>query len=110
MQIIAIHSNNFDTLSSLFGRKEPITTDELLIFKDIFRINFEIYKTVNVNGPYSHPVFKYLKHSLEGFFDNSIKWNFSKFLINHKGIPTERFSAFDNYFDVEASIRKLLDD
>ena len=102
-----IHSNSFDSLSSYFGRKEPISKDELNIFKDTIRMNFDIYQTVNVNGPSSHPVFKYLKHTLEGFFDNSIKWNFSKFLINHKGIPTERFSAFENYFDIEISIRRL---
>ena len=106
-RIISIHSNEFDNLAKWFSRKEP-TINELISFTDIFRLNFEIYKTILVNGEDAHPLFKFLKKKLDGFIDNSIKWNFSKFLIHKNGTPYKRFSPTDNPFELENDIIYLL--
>jgi len=63
---------------------------------------------VSVNGENAHPLFKFLKSKLKGFIDNSIKWNFSKFLIYRNGTPFKRYSPTDNTIQLETDIRHIL--
>ena len=104
MSIIAIHSNDFTAISNLISRDES----SLHQIQDIFTFDFEIFDTVNVNGELAHPIFKYLKNRLEGLFDNSIKWNFSKFLIDRNGIPHKRYSPLIDPLELENDIEQLL--
>ncbi len=106
-KIIAIHSNDFDTLAKWFSRQEPLV-DDLIHFSYVFQLNFDIFKTVSVNGDNAHPLFKYLKSRLGEFLGSSIKWNFSKFLIHKNGTPFKRFSPFVNPLEIENDIILLL--
>ena len=54
------------------------------------------------------PCFKYLKRELKGKLNDSVKWNFSKFLIDRDGIPFKRFSSTVEPEDISASIEKVL--
>ncbi|EPE37462.1 glutathione peroxidase [Candidatus Photodesmus anomalopis] len=76
-----------------FGNQEPGNTTDIqngcLIRYDL---DFVFSEKIEVNGKNSHPVFIYLKKQLPGIFGNYIKWNFTKFLIDKKGIPVKRFS------------------
>ena len=108
LTIIAIHSNDYSKLSTWLSNDEPTTSDELKQFVDIWQLNFEIYKSVHVTGESAHPIFKFLTSKLKGTVEDSIKWNFSKFLINRNGVPYKRFSPFDNLFELEENIKVLL--
>ncbi|XP_020591902.1 probable LRR receptor-like serine/threonine-protein kinase IRK [Phalaenopsis equestris] len=46
---------------------------------------------VDVNGKEAAPIFKFLKSSKCGLFGDSIKWNFSKFLVNKDGHVVDRY-------------------
>jgi len=95
-------------LSKWIFKDEPSTTETLMQFQDIFRLNFEIYNSVHVNGDIAHPIFKYLKSKLSGTYDDTVKWNFSKFLIDKNGIPYKRFSPTINPIEIEEDIQLLL--
>jgi glutathione peroxidase len=53
-----------------------------------------MFAKIHVNGKDAHPLWKYLQTELGGFLTNSIKWNFSKFLIDHDGVPVKIYSSF----------------
>lgn len=57
-----------------------------------FGVTFQLFAKTDVNGPGAHPVFVFLKEHLGGLFGSTIKWNFTKFLIDSNGKPVKRFS------------------
>jgi len=79
-----------------FGAQEPGNEEEILSFCQLnFGVTFPIFAKVNVNGKEAHPIFNYLKNELPDLLGKSIKWNFTKFLIDRTGKPIKRFSPTD---------------
>ena len=75
-----------------FGKQEPGKAQEIQEFCEInYGVTFPIFDKVDVNGSNTHPIFKYLKSNLGGFLVSSIKWNFTKFVIDKNGKPIKRF-------------------
>ncbi|KAI5169823.1 hypothetical protein PAEPH01_1028 [Pancytospora epiphaga] len=70
-------------------------------FVDKYNDNFILMDMVDVKGENMHPLFKLLCDNLKGWLTNSIKWNFTTFLIGRNGElvkrygPTERIKASD---------------
>ena len=92
-----------------FGKQEPGTEEEIKSFCDLnYGVSFQLSEKIEVNGSNTHPVFKYLKSELKGKLNNSIKWNFTKFLINRNGIPYKRFSSTVEPEDIKPFIDKLI--
>lgn len=91
-----------------FGGQEPGNENEIKDFVKKFNVQFDMFSKVNVNGDQAEPLFKYLKAKLDGTFGSSIKWNFSKFLINKQGIPVKRYAPTVAPKDIEADIQQLL--
>mmetsp|Transcript_22246 Transcript_22246/g.44144 ORF Transcript_22246/g.44144 Transcript_22246/m.44144 type:complete len:119 (+) Transcript_22246:271-627(+) len=89
-----------------FGGQEPGTDADIAKFvKTKFGVTFPMFSKVDVKGPKTHPVFKFLT----SHFDKKIRWNFDgKFLVNRQGLPIARFSAKDSWKDVEAAIKSAL--
>ncbi len=77
-----------------FGGQEPGSNQEISEFCEInYSVTFPIFSKIKVNGPEAHPLFKLLQQDKPGIFrTQSIKWNFTKFLINNSGKIIERFS------------------
>lgn len=78
-----------------FANQEP--GDEKSISENClinYGVTFPMFAKVDVNGPDAHPLFVFLKDSLPGFPGKSVKWNFTKFLVNVDGKPLKRFSPF----------------
>ena len=71
-------------------------------------VSFQLTEKIDVNGKNTHPVFAYLKKELPGFPGNSIKWNFTKFLISSEGLPLKRFSPRTKPQSIEKDIKKAL--
>jgi glutathione peroxidase len=61
-----------------------------------------------VNGENAHPLFKYLKKELGGFFGGKIKWNFTKFLIDSNGMPVKRFSPITKPEEIDSYLAKKM--
>ena len=59
-----------------------------------YGVSFPVFEKVDVNGKNAHPLFTFLKAKLPGFITNSIKCNFTKFLIDAEGNPIKRFAPF----------------
>jgi glutathione peroxidase len=92
-----------------FGSQEPLTND---VMEETCQINhgvtFPLFEKIEVNGTRTHPVFRYLKSKLGGWFGRRIKWNFTKFLIDKNGRPVKRFAPITKPVDIEADIKTLL--
>jgi len=63
---------------------------------------------VLVNGREAHPLFRYLKKELPGMAGGTVKWNFTKFLVDRQGRPVRRFSPNTEPAAIEEHIEALL--
>jgi len=92
-----------------FGTQEPGTSEEIQKFCSLnYDVTFPMSSKVEVNGKNEHPLFKYLKSELKGTLTDSVKWNFTKFLIDLDGVPFKRFSSTIEPEDISSSIDKVL--
>ncbi len=113
-----------------FREQAPESAEDIVKFCDLnFGIKFPIHEKIDVNGENTHPLFKYLKDqkgfsgSLEGnellvsivesmdpdYKNNSsIKWNFTKFLVDREGNVVERYEPVDSIEDIDKKISELL--
>ncbi len=69
-----------------FGNQEPGDAKQIEQFcASNFGITFPMFAKVDVNGSNAHPLFDYLKSQKAGLLGPSIKWNFTKFLVDRSG-------------------------
>lgn len=96
--------------SNQFGAQEPGTNKEIATFCETsFGVTFPMFGKIDVNGDSAHPLYKWLKAEKPGMLGlESIKWNFSKFLIGRDGQIAERFAPTTTPESVAADIEKLL--
>ncbi|MFC1743521.1 glutathione peroxidase [Candidatus Riflebacteria bacterium] len=94
-----------------FGNQDPGTDKEIQQFCQLnYGVSFPMFSKIEVNGDNAEPLFKYLKDSLPGFLGfNSIKWNFTKFLIDREGKPINRFSSLSKPGELLKAIQPLLE-
>jgi len=79
-----------------FGAQEPGSAAEIRKFADGYNVKFDMFDKVDVNGKNAHPVWTYLKSKQGGLLGDSIKWNFTKFLVDAKGQPIKRYGPMDD--------------
>ena len=93
-----------------FGGQEPGSSEEIQEFCTVnYGINFPIFEKVDVKGADAHPLFKYLTSEKKGLLGSeSIKWNFTKFLINKEGKPIARFAPNTTPEKISKEIENLL--
>ena len=94
-----------------FGEQEKGDGEEIKNFcEKNYSITFPIFEKVEVNGNDAHPIFKFIKEQKKGFMGTeSIKWNFSKFLLNRNGEVINRYGSLDVPENLEGDIKQLLD-
>jgi glutathione peroxidase len=69
-----------------FGNQEPGDAKQIEQFcTSNFGITFPMFAKIDVNGSNAHPLFDYLKRQKAGLLGPSIKWNFTKFLVDRSG-------------------------
>jgi len=91
-----------------FGSQEPGSNQDIIEFVKTFNVSFEMMDKIDVNGSGAHPLFVYLKTHTDSTFGSFIKWNFTKFLVDSKGIPFKRYGPPEAPFTIESDIRQLL--
>lgn len=89
-----------------FGNQEAGDEGEIKHFCEInFGVTFPLFSKIKVNGPDAHPLFVYLKQQAKGVLGTeSIKWNFTKFLVNKQGQVLERYAPKDTPESLRAVI------
>jgi len=69
-----------------FGRQEPGNAAQIQQFcTSNYAVSFPMFDKIDVNGDHAHPLYQYLKGAKSGLLGPSIKWNFTKFLIDRSG-------------------------
>jgi glutathione peroxidase len=69
-----------------FGSQDPGNAAQIEQFcAGNYAITFPMFAKIDVNGSNAHPLFDYLKSEKAGLLGPSIKWNFTKFLVDRSG-------------------------
>jgi glutathione peroxidase len=93
-----------------FGGQEPGSNADIQKFCTLnYSVSFPMYAKIDVNGSNAHPLYQYLKEEVKGAFGTeAIKWNFTKFLVNHKGNVVTRFASTTTPEKLDKAIRLAL--
>ena len=73
--------------SNDFMSQEPGSNEEIKEFcSKNYGVSFPMMSKIEVKGKDKHPLYQFLtEKSKNGYSDNSVKWNFQKYLINEEG-------------------------
>ncbi|MGC2109639.1 MAG: glutathione peroxidase [Candidatus Korobacteraceae bacterium] len=92
-----------------FGHQEPGTDGEIKSFCEMnYGVEFPLFAKIDVNGGDAHPVYQFLKGKKGGLLGDSIKWNFTKFLVDKQGKVIERYAPTTPPERIAPDIEKLL--
>lgn len=116
-----------------FAEQEPGNSEEIQQFCKLnYGVSFPLFEKIEVRGENAHPLYKFLSEKIpfKGFDlsnpsakflsdflkenfpqyleGNSIKWNFTKFLIDREGNVVDRFESPIEPLNISGNIEKLL--
>ena len=92
-----------------FGAQEPGDAAEIANFCSLtYDVTFPVLSKVEVNGPKADPLFIYLKQQKGGILGDSLKWNFTKFLIGKDGKVLARFAPTVTPAALDGAVRRAL--
>jgi glutathione peroxidase len=93
-----------------FGSQDPGSNEEIGAFCQAnYGVSFTMMDKVEVNGANAHPLFQWLKAQAPGLLGSeSIKWNFTKFLLNREGHVIKRYAPLDKPASLSADIAAVL--
>ena len=76
-----------------FGSQEPGDAKQIETFCETrFHVTFPMFAKIDVNGSKAHPLYNYLTREKYGLLGPSIKWNFTKFLVDRSGRVVGRYA------------------
>jgi len=107
------HKQGFEILGfpcNQFRGQEPGTEKEIQNFCKVnFGVTFPLFSKIDVNGDNADPLYVYLKKQAPGILGTeSIKWNFTKFLIDKNGKVITRYGSSTKPAEIAKDIEKLL--
>jgi glutathione peroxidase len=93
-----------------FGAQDKGSDAEIANFcQKNYGVSFAMMSKVEVNGPGAHPLFKWLTQEAPGILGTeSIKWNFTKFLVGPDGAVRKRYAPTDKPASLAADIEAAL--
>jgi len=93
-----------------FGHQEPGDEAEIQNFCSLtYDVTFPMFAKVDVNGAAAHPLYQALKKAAPGILGTqSIKWNFTKFLVDGTGQVIGRYAPTAKPESLEQDIRRAL--
>jgi len=106
-----LHDQGLEILAfpcNQFGSQEPGKADEIEQTCGRYKVKFDLFDKIDVNGSSAHPIYKWLKDVLPGTLTDGIKWNFTKFLLDRDGKPFKRYGPTEEPKTFEADLVKLL--
>jgi glutathione peroxidase len=107
------HARGFEVLCfpcNQFHNQEPGTSADIAAFCERhYSVSFQMFDKIDVNGPAAHPLYRWLKQAAPGFLGSkSIKWNFTKFLVDRKGDARRRFATVTPPARIAPAVSALL--
>lgn len=92
-----------------FGAQEPGSNADVQEFCQLnYGLSFPVTGKIEVNGSGQHPLYAHLTKQAKGLITDSIKWNFTKFLVNRDGQVIERFAPVTKPEAISKNIEELL--
>ena len=92
-----------------FGHQEPGSDTEIATFCDAtYGVTFPLFAKIEVNGKNAHPLYVWLRQQKGGLLGNSIKWNFTKFLVDKAGVVRARFAPMTKPERLVREVAELL--
>jgi len=93
-----------------FGGQEPGDAAEIANFCSLsYDVTFPLFAKIDVNGGSADPLFEKLKEEAPGLMGSrSIKWNFTKFLVDRSGKTVRRYAPTTKPEEIKADIEALL--
>ncbi|MBR0752249.1 glutathione peroxidase [Bradyrhizobium jicamae] len=92
-----------------FGAQEPGTAAQIAQFCETnYAVTFPMFAKIDVNGSDAHPLYEYLKRERAGLLGSSIKWNFTKFLVDRAGKVVARHAPTARPEGLRRDIEALL--
>ena len=93
-----------------FGSQEPGSGEQIAAFcQKAYGVQFQLFEKTDVNGEHAHPLFTFLKSKAPGILGStSIKWNFTKFLINKTGQDITRFGPNEAISKIRQYVIRLI--
>ncbi|MCB9797902.1 MAG: glutathione peroxidase [Alphaproteobacteria bacterium] len=94
-----------------FGAQEPGGAEEIQQFCELnYGVSFPMFEKIEVNGSAAHPLFQQLKAAAPGLFGSqSIKWNFTKFLVGADGEILARFGPRETPQAITSKVEAALE-
>jgi glutathione peroxidase len=92
-----------------FGGQEPGDARQIADFcESKYDVTFPMFSKIDVNGFDAHPLYDYLKKEKSGLLGPSIKWNFTKFLVDRAGRVVARHAPTTTPDALKKEIEALL--
>jgi glutathione peroxidase len=93
-----------------FGHQEPGDEAEIKRFCSLnYDVTFPLFAKIEVNGDSAHPLYRHLKSAKKGLLGGeSIKWNFTKFLVGKDGEVLKRYAPTESPANIEKDLIPLL--
>jgi len=93
-----------------FGSQEPGDAEEIASFcKLTYDVSFPVMGKIDVNGDNAAPIYQHLKEAAPGLLGSkSIKWNFTKFLVDRSGKVLKRYPPQTKPEDLTRDIEAVL--
>lgn len=93
-----------------FGGQEPGNAEQIGAFcEKNYGVSFPMFDKIDVNGSRAHPLFEHLRSKAPGIFGTtSVKWNFTKFLVDRQGVVKRRFPSMTTPQEIAREVEKLL--
>ena len=96
--------------SNEFGAQDPGANSEIASFCQLnYGVSFPMMGKVSVNSAQAHPLWQWLKAQAPGFLGSeSVKWNFTKFLVGRDGQVLKRYAPQDAPESLRGDIERAL--
>jgi glutathione peroxidase len=108
------HDQGFEILDfpcNQFGKQAPGTDAEINSFCTLkYNTAFPRFSKIDVNGKNESPLYTFLKSERKGVLGSSIKWNFTKFLIDRQGNVALRYGPTHDLSLMEKDITQKLEE
>lgn len=92
-----------------FGAQDPDSNENIGTFcQKNYGVTFPMMAKVAVNGKEAHPIYQWLKAQKGGVLTDSIKWNFTKFLVSRDGEVLDRYAPTTKPDAIKQDIEQAL--
>ncbi len=92
-----------------FNQQDPGTEEGIKNFCELnYGVTFPMFSKIDVNGKSAHPLFVHLRKETKGLLGDSVKWNFTKFLVDRNGKVLRRYPPTTSPLAIEKDIEELL--